>query len=133
MHALNSLTANINVFVRFFQSINHLFCQIRWLDSNIRNSSGSLLAAVGAIVFICYLVYTQPEERILKILTDQGPLLIVCVVIAVLVYRRYHLGATGDSNVNSILFGNPESEPKERDVEIGRGARVVQAGSVRYI
>lgn len=111
MNTLNQLTGNINVFVNFFASLNRLFCQIRWLDRNLRNSSGPLMALVGVIVFVCYLVYAQPDGPFAKLLTDQGPLVIVCVVIGVLLTRRYQEGGNTDNNLNSVMFGNPANNP----------------------
>ena len=153
MNTLNQLSGNINVFVNFFNSINRLFCQIRWLDRNLRNSSGPLLAVVGAIVLICYVVYASPEGGdmygIPKLLVDHGPLVIVCVVIGVLLARRYREGGSPDSNLNSVMFGNPSDNPlsigsaesrspaPSRDIEMGTKIdrpppRFVQPAAVKY-
>jgi hypothetical protein len=154
MNALQQLSGNMNVFVNFFNSINRIFCQIRWLDRNLRNSSGPLLLIVGGIVFICYLVYASPEggsDGIQKMLVDQGPLVVVCGVVLVLFYRRYTEGGNSDTNISSVMFGNPANNPRpgsendpssgdtrggQGDIEMGTKVdhpnRYVQPAAVKY-
>lgn len=84
-----------------------------------------------------------------KLLVDQGPLLVVCVVIGVLLARRYREGGSPDSNLNSVMFGNPSNNPLSangaesrsgtppRDIEMGTKidrppARYVQPAAVKY-
>lgn len=63
MDTLRQLTSQINVFVRFFQSINCLFYQIRWLESNvIRGSLGHLLYVAILLALVGYITYCNSAE-----------------------------------------------------------------------
>jgi hypothetical protein len=53
MDSLRHLTENINVFVRFFESINCLIFQVNWLESNLRNIQGPKVAIVLLILGFC--------------------------------------------------------------------------------
>ena len=55
MDALRSLTENINVFVQFFQSINCLFLQLRWLESHAMQEQGGRAGLV--LVILAFAVY----------------------------------------------------------------------------
>lgn len=55
MNSLRAFTENANVVVRFLQSINCLFLQIRWLESNLRGASNEKLAVV--LILVCLIGY----------------------------------------------------------------------------
>ena len=117
MEAIMALTQNINVFVRFFESINNSFCQIRWLERNIRNSSSGLLLTVGGILLISlYLIGGTKLASILGIpgldyiLTNYGPILIIVLIVCILFFRRVTQGAQSGGGFDNILFGADRNE-----------------------
>eukprot|EP01041_Mallomonas_annulata_P003919 gene3919-7814_t len=114
MEALVEMTRHINTFVRFFESINGLFCHMRWLESNIRNSSSGLLLAVGGILLFCLYLFGGSTVRDIlgisiqnDILIQYGPILIVLVVLGVLFMRRQSLGPQHGVGFDNIMFGRP--------------------------
>ena len=124
MDALNDLTRHINTFVNFFNAVNNLFCQIRWLDVNIRNSSNLLLVLVGIILVICiYLISFKegigPFQSIGfppifdSLLSVVGPVIIVAVLLGILFYRRYALGPM-QGGFENVLFGTVHTEESLR-------------------
>jgi hypothetical protein len=55
MHALRSFTDNADVVWRFLQSVNCIFYQLQWLESNLRTASNTTLAIV--VLVVCLLGY----------------------------------------------------------------------------
>ena len=55
MNGMRAFTDNANVVVRFMQTINCLFFQLRWLENNIRSSSNPQLIIV--LILICLIGY----------------------------------------------------------------------------
>lgn len=55
MDAMRHFTENANVVVRFMQSINCLFLQLRWLESNLRTGSNETVILV--IILVCFIGY----------------------------------------------------------------------------
>lgn len=97
LHDLERFTQKLNVFNRFFRSINRLFAEIRWLRSNILHSHVLLLLAVGVIAL--YAVYAmQPccwihdhlgsDERVDHALLDAAPLVLVASIVGFLLFLR---------------------------------------------
>jgi hypothetical protein len=56
MDELRAITNHINTFVRFFESINCLFWQIRWLEDNISKAQFGRIAIVLLIFGFCALL-----------------------------------------------------------------------------
>jgi hypothetical protein len=93
MDALRQLTETINVFVRFFESINCLFLQLRWLQDNITRSNNSLLYLVSGVVVLCVLLMIIGESLrgdghkdgiakvIGQLIYDYAPIVLVVVII----------------------------------------------------
>ena len=140
MEALRNITQSINTFVRFFESINYLFCQIRWLEQNIANSSPRLLLFIGCILSICGLVYysttmsdTDPSAAIINFLINYGPILVVVLIIGYLIIKRFSRESealdgdnpsTGTGSFESVFFGssaNRRGEGFNRGHRDGRG------------
>ena len=126
MEALRQITSNINVFVNFFNSLNALFCQIRWLDRNIRNSSAPLLLVVGGIALFCYILYAYPS---VAANFTSAPLVIVAVVVVVIVIRRYQNGPNHDVDMQHVLFGNPADAQENQLSSVEQGRPVKRGGS----
>jgi hypothetical protein len=111
MNILNEIAGNLNSFNHFFNSINQLFCQVRWLEANIRNSSPLLLGIVGVIILICLIVtFFHGESDSIQFLV------IACVVsvVALFFYRRQALGPTA-TDFGSVMFGNNQSMTNNPD------------------
>jgi hypothetical protein len=136
MEALRAISNNINTFVGFFDAINRLFCQIRWLEQNINNSSAKLLLLVLLIVVFCVFVFLQPSsgggpfDAITRALNDYGPIVLVVAVVLYFVSRRFSgaadaEGTEGNATLDSVLFGRPRGgDGGGRD---GRGYEPVAA------
>lgn len=102
METLNRLTHTINHFVRFFESINCLFWQIRWLEENIRKSNLGQLFLVSGIAIFCVILVFADEKTIHSFSSNMGidgdiavslyrsmPLLIVFGVIIYFFSQRF--------------------------------------------
>jgi hypothetical protein len=128
MEAIQGITSAINTFVRFFESINYLFCQIRWLEQNISNSRGGLLLVVGAIVAVCLYIYyfggdKDQASAVTAFIVDVGPVLIVVGIIGYLLYRRFTradnlFGSQGTGNTfEDVFFGSRQrNQPQYQQV-----------------
>ena len=68
MDGLNQLTAAMNSFVRFFESLNCLFWQISWLKNNIARADTQTLVMVAAIVMVCMLYVAGINGKTLMML-----------------------------------------------------------------
>ena len=123
MEALEAMSRNMGTFVRFFDQINRLFCQIRWLEQNINNSSLQLLIFVGAIVCLCYFIFAAPTDSsnpfaaMTKAINDYGPIVVVVALIAYFIARRMSgvadvEGTEAHGSLDSVLFGNPRSNSR---------------------
>ena len=143
MDALRGITQQINVFVRFFESINYLFCQIRWLEQNIQNSSRTLILIVGALGFIAYLVYFTAANpganydvlfgEICRFGTAYFPIIAVVMLIGFLLVRRFSGTAEGElgsgHGFENVFFGQPRRPPAVgRHSESGHGFENVYGG-----
>jgi hypothetical protein len=106
MEGVRAITENINVFVHFFQSINMLFCHVRWLEANLRNAPTGLLFIVGAIGCIAVLMYLAPGSDAL------APIAIV-IVVGVLLWRRWRDGPTRGATFERVMFGDPDERAAE--------------------
>lgn len=119
MDTLRGLTEQISVFVRFFESINYLFCQIRWLEQNIQNSSKGLLLVVGTIGLICFFVYYcainngdsgDLIDKLCHVIVTYFPIIMVVGLIGYLLMRRLLHTTDGElgsgTGFNNVLFGS---------------------------
>lgn len=115
---MENLISNINVFVRLFSSINNLFCNIRWLERNIRNSSFSVLLIVGGILIFAFYMLDESQNGFFdnigfppgtdQLIRNYGPFLIVLGIIGLFFYKRFHSGPQS-GNIDSVLFGNDDN------------------------
>lgn len=130
---MENFTSQLNVFVRLFASVNQLFCHVRWLERNLRNSSLSVLLIVtGIILFVLLMTAaatgtTEEDERKSNLFLESlgfppgslslvkvfGPILIVLAIIGLFLYRRARYGGQ-DGNMDTILFGNSSHSEDER-------------------
>lgn len=133
MDTLRGLTEQINVFVRFFESVNYLFCHLRWLEQNIQNSNKMLLLVVGVICMICYFVYNSKINggnnelfaEASRIALSYLPIMTVVLLVAYFLLRRFSGttdGALGESGgFDGVLFGtrrNPDvANNRDDDIE----------------
>jgi hypothetical protein len=128
MEALRDITQSINTFVRFFESVNYLFCQLRWFEQNVLNSGSKLLLFVGVIICLCVLIYYEgghgggPYDALNRFLTDYGPIVLVVTIIAYFISQR--LSGAGPSEggggtFESVFFGNRRRN--QRDVDPSSG------------
>mmetsp|Transcript_27751 Transcript_27751/g.38235 ORF Transcript_27751/g.38235 Transcript_27751/m.38235 type:complete len:155 (-) Transcript_27751:113-577(-) len=63
MDSIRELTNTINVFVRFFESINCLFWQIDWLRRNVSSSGMNHMTVVLIILAVCvYLTFFASNQ-----------------------------------------------------------------------
>ena len=126
MDTLRGLTDQINVFVRFFESINYLFCQVRWLEQNIQNSSKGLILVIGVICLICFYVYNSHLSNgggdpffaaISGFVVSYLPILTVALLIIYFFVRRFSgssVGQLGDGGgVQNVLFGSQRRQENE--------------------
>ena len=96
MESLNHFTNTLNNFVRFFESINCLFWQLRWLEENITRSNRKSLLLVGGIITFCIVfVYFDGSNgdlgEIWNELLNGLPIAIVFGVIAYYLLKRFML------------------------------------------
>ena len=158
MDVLQGITQQINVFVRFFESINYLFCQIRWLEQNVQNSSNTLLIIVGSIGFLCFFIYynTTTEwgnkdnliAELFRIIVAYYPIITVVLLLAYLFFRRFSNTASteleelgGGHGMGEVLLGSQRSSaggigqrsdrPHDRDIESHPQPKARPPGSYR--
>jgi hypothetical protein len=131
---MEELANNINVFVRLFSSINHLFCHVRWLERNLRNSSMSVLLIVGGIFLFAMFFMSNGNDSFLEsfglppgssqFLKTYGPLLIVISLIGLFLFRRFDSGPQG-GNMETVFFGDPPtSHPEDERVETQQSSKL---------
>lgn len=119
MDTLRGLTEQINVFVRFFESVNYLFCQVRWLEQNIQNSSKGLLLVVGVIGLICLYVFSYAQSdgggdplmaAISGFVVSYFPILVVVLLVGYFLARRFSGSSDGQlgdgGGIENILYGS---------------------------
>lgn len=129
----------INVFVRFFESINCLFLQIRWLEENLTRSSNGLLALVVGIIFFCLISLYIGESGLTSIFESIGiknsdlvshlvfqliPLIIVVGIFIFFLYRRYQHNRinNNDEEFNRNSY-NPATTIEDLDEESSHNQR----------
>lgn len=117
MDSIRQLTDQINVFVRFFESINCLFLQLQWLENNITRSSNGLIITVGCIVLFCLFAMIVGQDTVVSLLKSLGipetiatmiynsiPILIIVIIIGLFFMRRFQLRHRRSSESNVITL-----------------------------
>lgn len=124
MDQLRLLTENINVFVRFFESINCLYYQLNWLQQNILYGSSEILFLMFTIIltviyimFNCLKSINNTYELTCSDTSIQ--IIIFSVIISIFLYflyKRYLLrrNITIDNN-NNI---NNQQDEREKFIHI---------------
>ena len=109
MEQIQAITRFINVFNSFFYSINNLFCQIRWLQSNFGNTSPGVLIAVGCVVIVC-LMFSQNMIKS-EFLNTYLPII---VVVGILVFAYLTRSSNNhNTSLDGVMFGaNTSSHSK---------------------
>ena len=128
MHGLRDFTNNANVVVNFFQSINCLFLQLRWLESNLRNGSNEQIALVLLLVsllgYYTLVCKSQTNEENGYFCGERGvSALIVCAVLSIVAYFLYKRFRNGPTVTNDPFEQEPfidGSQSPYNRVEMGR-------------
>lgn len=110
---MNGVMNQMNQILRVFSTINRLFCEVRWLERNLRNSNSTVMIIVGGIIIFC--LYTASVDSsggnflppgVNKLLMDWGPFVIIALVAGLFLYRRSVSGPMGGSgSINEVMFG----------------------------
>jgi hypothetical protein len=118
--SMDAIVNQMNVFLRVFTSINRLFCEVRWLERNLRNSNSTVMLIVGGIIIFCvYSASTAGDgsgQTILppglnQVLKEWGPFAIIALVLGLFLYRRSTSGPIeGSGNLNEVMFGGDRSD-----------------------
>lgn len=115
MDSLRSFTENANVIVRFFQSINCLFLQVRWLERNLRHGSNEQIGMV--LLLVCLVGYYTLSCSGSDVDTtgyfcgERGvSTLIVIAVIGIIVYFLWKRFQQPPPASNSDSNGNDEQD-----------------------
>lgn len=141
MQAIRGLTENISVFVRFFESINNLFCQIRWLEANISNSEHILFIMVLGFVILCIFIYAAGSSSNMS--NQWSPILAIVIVVVFAIFKRCSSSSGAQSSMNGILFGRNNMISTDNDLEMHRTSHnlpviavpietVIPAGRVKW-
>lgn len=135
MDNLRGFTENADVIVRFFQSINCLFLQLRWLEQNFRHASNEQIGMVLLLVcLIGYYTLSCSGENIDTVgyfCGKQGvATLIVLAVIGIILYflwKRYE---------NSRISGTDDRRSSEEQDGLVRATVVpfeqIELGSLKH-
>jgi hypothetical protein len=113
---MDEFANHINTFVRVFASLNSLFCHVRWLEANLRNSSSLVLIVVGGIAgfsFFYLLLSKNPNLTGFQVdsnLFQNFGLLLLVIIICVFLYLRLS-GGNIRGGAERVLFGDTGSEP----------------------
>ena len=109
MNNLRAFTDNANVIVQFFQSINCLFLQIRWLERNIRHGTNEQIGMV--LLLVCLVGYYtlscsgNDVDTIGYFCGERGvTTLIVLAVVGIIVYflwKRYQQSSSSDDDTRN--------------------------------
>ena len=118
MNGMRAFTDNANVVVRFMQTINCLFFQLRWLENNIRSSSNPQLIIV--LILICLIGYltfgcsqSDSQDSINYFCGERGvsSLIVFALIVGIgyFFYKRYRDGVNNGASSTSNNF-NEERE-----------------------
>mmetsp|Transcript_23129 Transcript_23129/g.39136 ORF Transcript_23129/g.39136 Transcript_23129/m.39136 type:complete len:164 (+) Transcript_23129:174-665(+) len=120
---MNAVVNQMNVFLRVFTTINRLFCEVRWLERNLRNSNSTVMFIVGGIIMFC--LYSASVDGsgqsvlppgMSQVIKDWGPFAIIAVVLGLFLYRRAANGPMdGSGNLNEVMFGDNRGRGSERE------------------
>ena len=137
METLRSLTDNINVVVRFFQSVNCLFWQLQWLERNIlQGSNERICITLLIVILIGYMTFSCSSNdgtTVGYLCGENGvSMLVLITVIGVIVYylyKRYLLSQDTSSTDNDHEEREkfvPASVPPFEQIEMGRPISVAR-------
>eukprot|EP01031_Cornospumella_fuschlensis_P037311 gene37311-45298_t len=134
MDAIRNITNVINTFVNLFQSINCLFWQLRWLESNLNNENGPTLLLVLAILgFAGLYTYCSSSDFHGGICSDASTtagVVIVLFLVGIWLMRKRLFGSRSLPTAEAVSF-EPEREKmlgvpvSMREVEMVRPLHVV--------
>ena len=123
MEHLRALTENINVVVRFFQSVNCLFWQLHWLEQNIlRGSNERLVIGLLILILVGYMTFgcastdstnNSNSSSGTDYFCGNGGVswLILLAAIGVIVYYLYKRSVMRDT----VVSDDPNYRPEERE------------------
>jgi hypothetical protein len=130
MDTLRGITQQINVFVRFFESINYLFCQVRWLEQNIQNSSKNLilivsvLAMIGGFVWYCSTMPRGNDNLLVllsRMMVSYFPIITVVLLIGYLLVKRFSNSSEGElgggNGFENVFFGSSRGVDRRENRE----------------
>lgn len=117
MDGLRHFTSNANVVVNFFQSINCLFYQLRWLEGHIRHAPNEqiaiVLVLVGLLGYYTFICNGETNEENGYFCGENGVSgLIACAVLSIIAYffyKRYQ-----DQNQSAAVALRDDSDEQEK-------------------
>ena len=126
MDQLRAITDNINVFVRFFESLNCLIFQLQWLKQHVLHTSTDILIIALIVLVIVAYVMISCSEFICDGTIMEIPIffMIFCILLWFL-YKRCSLRV--ESNASSHANFSSENEKF-----IGQVAATVPSAEVYY-
>lgn len=135
---MRQLTNNIQVFVRFFQSINCLFWNVRWLQANLTKTNNQQMAIVGIIVLLCLFMTFGGNSRGVNMNIDPTMLIIICLLLIIVVllglnYLKTHNNDGVNSSVEAevqLLDNSVQQAIPLADIETGTGGNIAKTGFV---
>ena len=94
MESIRELTNTINVFVRFFESINCLFWQIDWLRRNVQSTGSEQMAIVLILLVLCiYLTFFSNSNFVNYLIPMLGKnvnsILVGVIIIGLVIWLVY--------------------------------------------
>lgn len=112
----------MNQILRVFSTINRLFCEVRWLERNLRNSNSTVMIIVGAIILFCLFTASTGTNGggflppgIHNVLENWGPLAIIALVAGLFLYRRSLSGPmSGSGGMNEVMFGGGDGGEQQQ-------------------
>lgn len=120
---MDAVMNQMNVFLRIFSTVNRMFCEVRWLERNLRNSNPTVMVIVGGIMMFC--LYTASidgsgEQSVLppgfnQAMKEWGPFAIIILIGGLFLYRRHVNGEMeGSGNLNEVMFGGDNGRENSR-------------------
>lgn len=117
MEALRAVTDNINVFVRFLESVNCLFLQLQWLERNVLTQGQGprmilVFVILGFCVYYTFVCAGGNNDTCQKNVIQVGVAAIILLVVIYLIYKKWQLsqsqrGETSDDEEQNKLIGVP--------------------------
>jgi hypothetical protein len=142
MEALREITSTINIFVRFFESINCLFWQINWLRQNFQSSPNDQMIIVVIIILVCvYITFfsnTNGSSVVMSMINKFLPQIFVgSIIFGLLIWliaRRYSrntpIAEEIFPEINGVKHNRDDIEASAPLVHEGRLLNVTAASEV---